>query len=359
MKVSEKNAQCAESTSNDPRWAAVVAHDARADGSFFYSVRTTGLYCRPSCAARPPRPETVAFHVSITEAERAGFRACKRCKPDQPPLLLQHAVKVTAACRTIEQADTAPSLAQLARTAGVSPFHFHRVCKTVAGVTPKQYADQHRGSRVREQLNHGGSVTQAIFDAGFNASSRFYVSASQLLGMTPCRFRRGGAESDIHFAVAQCSLGAIVVAQSERGVCASLMGDDADELVSEMQDRFPKANLMGSDNSYQRLIAQVIGFVAALATGRDLPLDARGTAFQQRVWQALREIPLDCTASYSDISRRIGAPKTARAVGQACAVNALAVAISCHRAVRNDGEISGHRWGAERKRALLTRESAT
>lgn len=359
MKVSRKNALRAESTLKDPRWASVVSRDARADGSFFYSVCTTGVYCRPSCSARLPRPENVAFHTSINEAENAGFRPCKRCKPDQPSLLQQHAVRITAACRAIEQAQTAPTLAQLASTAGMSPFHFHRVFKTAAGVTPKQYADQHRANRIRDQLSRGGSVTEAIFDAGFNASSRFYESASQLLGMTPSGLRRGGAGSKIHFALAQCSLGAILVAQSERGVCAILLGDDADGLVRDLQDRFPNANLLGSDEGYERLIAQVIGFVEAPSTGLDLPLDVRGTAFQQRVWQALREIPPGSTASYSDIARRIGAPKAARAVAQACAANALAVVIPCHRVVRNDGGISGYRWGVERKRALLTREAKT
>ncbi len=357
MKVSEKNARLAESTLNDARWAVVAAHDARADGTFFYSVRTTGVYCRPSCAARPPRPENVAFHASANDAERAGFRPCKRCKPDQPSLLNQHVAKVTAACRTIEQAETTPSLDQLANDAKLSSFHFHRVFKTVTGVTPKQYADQHRASRIRHELSRGGSITNAIFDAGYNASSRFYESAGQLLGMTPSSYRRGGADSNIHFAIAQCSLGAILVAQSERGVCAILLDDDPDALVQDLQERFPKANLIGSDHDYEQRVAQIIGFVEAPATGLDLPLDVRGTAFQQRVWQALREIPPGATASYSDIARRIGSPKAARAVAQACAANTLAVAIPCHRVVRNDGGLSGYRWGVERKRALLEREA--
>ncbi|MEP7184481.1 MAG: bifunctional DNA-binding transcriptional regulator/O6-methylguanine-DNA methyltransferase Ada [Rhodanobacter sp.] len=357
MKVSEQNALLAATTLRDPRWAAVRAHDAHADGTFFYSVRTTGVYCRPGCAARSPRPENVQFHASVTDAERAGFRPCKRCKPDQPSLLEQHAVKVTAACRAIEQAETAPLLEQLASVARLSPFHFHRVFKAATGVTPKQYADQHRASRVRDGLSRGGNVTDAIFDAGYNASSRFYESADQLLGMTPSSYRLGGANSDIHFAIAQCSLGAILVAQSKRGVCAILLGDDADALARDLQDRFPKANLIGGDHDYEQLIAQVIGFVEAPSTGLDLPLDVRGTAFQQRVWQALRQIPPGATVSYSEVARRIGLPKAARAVAQACAANTLAVAIPCHRVVRNDGGLSGYRWGVERKRALLQREA--
>jgi AraC family transcriptional regulator of adaptative response/methylated-DNA-[protein]-cysteine methyltransferase len=357
MKVSEKNARLAAATLNDPRWAAVAARDTRADGTFFYSVRTTGVYCRPSCAARLPRPENVMLHASIADAERAGFRSCKRCKPDQPSLIDRHAIGVTAACRAIEQAEMAPSLDQLAKDAGLSPFHFHRVFKTVTGVTPKQYADQHRASRVRHALSRAANVTDAIFDAGYNASSRFYESADQLLGMTPSSYRRGGANSDIHFAIAQCSLGAILVAQSARGVCAILLGDDPDALVRDLQDRLPRANLIGGDHNYEQLIAQVIGFVEAPASGLDLPLDVRGTAFQQRVWRALREISPGATASYSEIAQRIGSPKAVRAVAKACAANTLAVAIPCHRVVRKDGGLSGYRWGVERKRALLKRES--
>jgi AraC family transcriptional regulator of adaptative response/methylated-DNA-[protein]-cysteine methyltransferase len=357
MKTSDKQTVLAATTVADPRWAAVQARDARADGSFFYSVKTTGVYCRPSCAARPARPENVAFHATAAEAERAGFRPCKRCKPDQPSLAEQHAALVTAACRLIEQAETTPTLEQLAKPTGLSPFHFHRVFKAVTGVTPKQYATAHRSRRVRNELERGASVTEAIFDAGYNASSRFYETANQVLGMTPSSYRAGGADSEIRFAIGECSLGAILVAQSERGVCAILLGDDPDALARDLQDRFPKARLIGGDRDYEQLVAQVVGFIEAPAIGLDLPLDVRGTAFQQRVWQALREIPAGSTASYSEIARRIGAPSAARAVAQACAGNMLAVAIPCHRVVRNDGGLSGYRWGVQRKRALLEREA--
>ena len=356
MKTPEKQAARA-ATLADPRWLAVQARDAHADGSFFYSVRSTGVYCRPSCAARPARPENVAFHATAAEAERAGFRPCKRCRPDQPSLAQQQAAIVTAACRLIEQAETAPMLEQLAQPSGLSPFHFHRVFKAVTGVTPKQYATAHRSRRVRSGLRRGHTVTAAIFDAGYNASSRFYETADQVLGMTPSSYRTGGADSEIRFAIGECSLGAILVAQSARGVCAILLGDDPDALARELQDRFPRARLIGGDRDYERLVAQVVGFVEAPALGLDLPLDVRGTAFQQRVWQALREIPVGSTASYSEIARRIGAPKASRAVAQACAGNMLAVAIPCHRVVRNDGDLSGYRWGVPRKRALLEREA--
>jgi AraC family transcriptional regulator of adaptative response/methylated-DNA-[protein]-cysteine methyltransferase len=231
------------------------------------------------------------------------------------------------------------------------------VFKAVAGVTPKQYATAHRNRRVRSGLERSHTVTEAIFDAGYNASSRFYETANEVLGMTPSRYRAGGADSEIRFAIGACSLGAILVAQSARGVCAILLGDDPDALARELQDRFPRARLIGGDRDYERLVAQVVGFVEAPALGLDLPLDVRGTAFQQRVWQALREIPVGSTASYSEIARRIGAPKASRAVAQACAGNMLAVAIPCHRVVRNDGDLSGYRWGVPRKRALLEREA--
>jgi AraC family transcriptional regulator of adaptative response/methylated-DNA-[protein]-cysteine methyltransferase len=357
MKTADKIAEQAAATLSDPRWAALQARDAGADGSFFYSVRTTGVYCRPSCAARPARPENVAFHDSAAAAERAGFRPCKRCKPDQLSLQEQHAAMVTAACRLIENAETAPTLEQLAKPTGLSPFHFHRIFKAIAGVTPKQYATAHRASRVRSELGRGSSVTEAIFDAGYNASSRFYESSNQLLGMTPSSYRAGGVDHDIRFAIGECSLGAILVAQSQRGVCAILFGDDPDTLARDLQDRFPRANLIGGDRAFEQLVATVVGFVEAPALGLDLPLDVRGTAFQQRVWRALRDIPAGATVSYSEIAQRIGSPRAVRAVAGACAANMLAVAIPCHRVVRNDGGLSGYRWGVERKRALLAREA--
>lgn len=358
MKASVKNLELAATISNDPRWAAVQSHDARADGRFFYSVRTTGVYCRPSCASRPARPENVAFHATAAEAERAGFRPCRRCKPDQPSMSEQHAARITQACRRIETAETAPTLEQLAKQAGLSSFHFHRVFKAVTGLTPKQYATAHRARRVRSELDRSDTVTSAIYDAGYGSNSRFYETANRVLGMTPSSYRAGGIDNDIHFAIGECSLGAILVAQSQRGVCAILLGDDPELLVRDLQDRFPKANLIGADHAFEQQVAQVVGFVEAPAIGLDLPLDVRGTAFQQRVWQALRDIPAGSTASYSEIAQRIGSPRAVRAVAQACAANTLAVAIPCHRVVRNDGALSGYRWGVQRKRALLDREAS-
>ncbi len=347
----------AAATSNDPRWARVTARDASADGQFFYSVRSTGVYCRPSCGARPARPENVAFHLTTADAEAAGFRACKRCKPDQPPLAEQHATLVARLCKRIELADIAPTLDQLAIEAGISSFHLHRVFKAVTGLTPLAYAAAHRGKRVRSELDRAGTVTDAIFEAGYNSNGRFYAEADGLLGMTPTAFRAGGRDTEIRFAIGQCTLGAILVAASARGICAILLGDDPDALARDLQDRFPQAALVGADADFERTVAQVVGLVEAPRLGHDLPLDVRGTAFQQRVWQALRQIPAGETASYAEVAKRIGAPTSMRAVAQACGANALAVAIPCHRVVRSDGALSGYRWGVERKRSLLDREA--
>ena len=340
------------------RWAAVIAKDRAADGEFFYSVRTTGVYCRPSCAARPARRENVAFHPSAGEAEAAGFRPCKRCRPDQPPMAERQAAMVAEACRAIEGAEEAPDLETLAAQAGISPFHFHRVFKSVAGVTPKAYASAHRAGRVREALATSGTVTEAIYDAGFNSGGRFYAQSAQVLGMTPTRFRAGGEAAVIKFAIGECSLGSILVAATDKGICAILLGDDPDALARDLQDRFNRAELVGGDGEFEALVAQVVGFVEQPGRGLDLPLDVRGTAFQQRVWQALREIPVGETAGYAQIAEKIGSPRAVRAVAQACAANAIAVAIPCHRVVRTDGALSGYRWGVERKRALLNREAA-
>lgn len=343
----------------DPRWAAILARDPEADALFVYGVKTTGVYCRPSSASRLPRPENVEFFDTAQKAEAAGYRPSKRAAGDQTQRAAHHARLVADACRQIEQADTAPGLQQLAQHAGLSPFHFHRVFKSVTGLTPKGYASAHRSRKIRDGLKDQRSVTDALYDAGFNSNSRFYESANQLLGMRPSDYKAGGTNNAIRFAVGQCSLGAILVAQSHRGVCAILLGDDPDKLVRDLQDQFPKADIIGADRDFEQLIAQVVGFIEAPALGLDLPLDLRGTAFQERVWRALRDIPPGSTASYAQIAQRIGAPQSFRAVAQACGANSLAVAIPCHRVVRSDGELSGYRWGVERKRQLLERESPT
>jgi AraC family transcriptional regulator of adaptative response/methylated-DNA-[protein]-cysteine methyltransferase len=357
MNALAKKERLAAETVNDPRWASVVTRDPEADGKFYYTVKTTGVYCRPTCAARPARPENVSFYPTREEAEKAGFRPCKRCQPNRPSLVERYAAKVTQACRIIEELESAPSLEALAKQVGMSDYHFHRIFKQIIGLTPRQYAATQREKRIRGELARGSAVTDAIFDAGYNSSSRFYEKSNKILGMTPSSYRAGGTKVEIRFAIGECSLGSILIAQSDRGICAILLGDDPDKLVRDLQDSFPRANLIGGDVNFEQLVARVVGFIEAPGIGLDLPLDVRGTVFQQRVWQALREIPAGQTASYTEIAKRIGSPTAVRAVAQACATNKLAVAIPCHRVVRNDGALAGYRWGVERKRTLLEKET--
>ena len=342
-------------SATDPRWAAVLARDARADGRFVYGVRTTGVWCHPSSPTRRPRPENVEFFDSPAAAEAAGYRPSRRTAPDG-----EHAARVAAACARIEACvqagEPAPGLHALADAAGLSPFHFHRVFKAATGQTPAAWARARRAAALRQALPRSARVTDAVYDAGFGAASRFYAQADAALGMAPGAFRAGGRGQRIRFAVAQCALGAILVAESARGLCAIALGDEPEPLVRQLQDQFPQAQLVGGDAAFERHVAQVIGFVEQPRIGLELPLDVRGTAFQQRVWQALRQVPAGSTVSYADIARRIGQPRATRAVARACAANTLAVAIPCHRVVRSDGALSGYRWGVERKAQLLGRE---
>jgi len=343
---------------DDARWEAVLARDTDAGGQFVYAVRTTGVYCRPGSCARLPRRENVEFFATAEAAEAAGYRPSRRIGSDRDSLAARRAALVAQACRWIESADTPPGLEELAAQAGMSLFHFHRLFKAETGLTPKSYASAYRARRLRQELGASrSSVTDAIYEAGFNSNSRFYEASDRLLGMRARDYRAGGAGTAIRFAVGQCSLGAILVAQSQRGICAILLGDDPEALVRDLQDQFPLARLIGGDAGFEQLVAQVVGFVEAPAIGLNLPLDVRGTAFQERVWQALREIPPGRTASYAEIAQRIGAPRAVRAVAQACGANRLAVAIPCHRVIRRDGDVSGYRWGVDRKRELLKREA--
>ena len=345
-------------TEADLRWRAVLNRDASADGEFVYAVRTTGIYCRPSCPSRRAKPQNVTFFAACEDAEVAGYRACRRCAPNALSLREKNAAAVAQACRLIEQSETLPKLDDLAASVDMSPFHFHRQFKAMTGLTPKTYGAAQRAKRIRDELtDKEQNVTQAIYGAGFNSNSRFYENSNKVLGMTPTVFKKGGQDADITFAVGQCSLGAILVARSDKGVCAILLGDDPNGLAHDLQDRFPNANLIGGDAAFEGLVAKVVGFVEAPGIGLDLPLDMRGTAFQQRVWQALQKIPVGQTASYATIARRIGEPKSVRAVAAACGANKIAVVIPCHRVVRSDGALSGYRWGVARKRALLKKES--
>jgi AraC family transcriptional regulator of adaptative response/methylated-DNA-[protein]-cysteine methyltransferase len=343
--------------SDDPRWARLVARDRSADGQFWYSVATTGVYCRPSCPSRTANPKNVQLHDTLEDAKATGFRPCKRCNPDGLSVDAENAALVARSCRLIETSEEEPSLNDLASAVGRSPSHFHRLFKATTGLTPKDYADAHRATRIREGLMNSHSVTEAIYDAGFNSSGRFYEKSTDMLGMTPTQYRSGGANEEIRFAVGESSLGALLVASSKKGIAAILLGGDPDKLVRELQDRFPKAKLIGADQEYEALVARVVGFIEAPDQGLDLPLDIRGTAFQQRVWRALQDIPAGRTVSYAEIARRIGSPKAVRAVAGACAANNIAVAIPCHRVVRNDGSLSGYAWGVERKRALIAKEA--
>ena len=340
------------------RWDALRRRDPAADGHFLYSVATTGVYCHPSCAARPARPENVAFFATRAEAERAGFRPCKRCCPDQPPRAAREAALAAAACRQIEAAEEAPSLAALADAAGCSPHHFHRLFRRVVGVTPKAYADAHRQRRVQDDLGAGSGVTEAIYAAGFNSSGRFYEAADGMLGMAPSRYRAGGAGEAVSYAVGRCSLGCVLVAAAGRGVCAILLGDDPAALVADLRARFPRATLGPAEADFAGVVAAVVRLVddPAAAGGPPLPLDIRGTAFQRRVWETLRQIQPGETASYAEVAARIGAPRAVRAVAAACGANKLAVAVPCHRVVAANGGLAGYRWGVARKRALLERE---
>jgi AraC family transcriptional regulator of adaptative response/methylated-DNA-[protein]-cysteine methyltransferase len=346
------------SVADDPRWARIVARDKSADGLLWYSVSTTGIYCRPSCPSRTANPRNVSLHDTIASARATGFRPCKRCNPDGQSLDSENASLVAKACRTIEESEDEPSLEELSAAVDRSPSYFHRVFKASTGLTPKAYAAATRAKKIREGLESGNSVTEAIYDAGFNSSGRFYEKSTGMLGMTPTQYRAGGANEELKFAIGQSQLGAILVASSNKGVAAILLGDDPDALVRNLQDRFPKAKLIGMDREYEALISRVCGFVENPGVGLDLPLDVRGTAFQRRVWQALQDIPVGARVTYSEIARRLGSPGASRAVAGACAANNIAVAIPCHRVVRHDGALSGYAWGVERKRALLNSESS-
>jgi AraC family transcriptional regulator of adaptative response/methylated-DNA-[protein]-cysteine methyltransferase len=356
--LAEPRGPSSPSVADDPRWARIVARDKTADGHLWYSVMTTGIYCRPSCPSRTANAKNVQLHDSLEAARATGFRPCKRCNPDGLSADAENAALVAKVCRIIEESEEESSLEDLSRAVGRSPSYFHRMFKAATGVTPKEYATAHRATKVRHGLASGSSVTEAIYDAGFNSSGRFYEKSTNMLGMTPSQYRAGGANENIKFAVGQTSLGAILVASTPKGVAAILLGDDPDELVRDLQDRFPKAHLIGADQDYEVLVARVVGLVEAPKIGLNLPLDVRGTAFQERVWKALQEIPAGATVSYAEIARRIGDPKSVRAVAGACAANNLAIAIPCHRVVRNDGALSGYAWGIDRKRALINREAA-
>lgn len=340
----------------EQRWQAVVRRDAQADDEFVYAVRTTGVYCRPSCPSRAAKRENVTFYETGELAAAAGYRPCKRCRPDAPSQQQTRSVLVRQACQTIERSATPPSLAQLAQQAGMSPYHFQRIFKTVAGLSPKAYHKALQARRVTASLQSAPSVTAAIYEAGFNSSGRFYEAAPAFLGMPPGSYRKGGAGEHIRYTVEPCVLGWVVVAATRKGLCAIEFGDVPQTLAEGIRARFPQAQFEPADEAFKRWVVQVLDYLEQPRGVLDLPLDVQGTVFQHRVWQALQAIPAGQTASYGEIAARIGQPKAHRAVAHACACNLVAVAIPCHRAVRADGSLAGYRWGVARKSELLLRE---
>ena len=341
---------------DDRRWQAVCERDTRADGQFVFAVLTTGICCRPSCRSRRARRENVRFFADVASAVAAGFRPCKRCQPDKDDPQQQRVDKVAQACRLLEQ-DAPLTLEALAHQLAVSPFHFHRLFKSVTGMTPKGWQQAWRARRLREALEQGSTVTRAALAAGFPDSSSYYRQADAALGMTASQFRRGGTTTVVTWTTGDCTLGRCLVAHSERGVCAVLPGDNDAVLLDDLRRRFPNAELREGDPEFRRQMAEIFAHLDDSRRPVSLPLDLQGTAFQLQVWQALRQIPVGETRSYRQVAEQMGQPRAVRAVAGACAANTLAVIVPCHRVVREDGALSGYRWGIERKAQLLAREA--
>jgi AraC family transcriptional regulator of adaptative response/methylated-DNA-[protein]-cysteine methyltransferase len=340
---------------DDERFDAFVRRDAGWRSAFVIGVKTTGVYCRAGCPARAPRRENVVFFDTAEQARTAGLRACLRCRPDEDRAA--HAARIEAACRAIEAAETAPTLERLAAEAGVSPYHFHRLFKAQTGVTPAAYAAHVKDQRAKAALAGGASVTEAVYEAGYGSASRFYDRAKDRFGMAPKTFRKGATGERIRFATAPCSLGHVLVAATEKGLCSVELGDDPESLTAAFRERFAHAEAMEADADLGGMVASVVALIEQPRVGAaDLPLDVRGTAFQQRVWEALRRIPAGEVWTYARLAEAIGAPKAVRAVGAACGANPVALVTPCHRVIGKSGKLTGYRWGVGRKRALLERE---
>jgi len=338
------------------RWQTISKREKTVEQPFYYAVKTTGIFCRPGCASRLPNRDNVEFFDSCEEAQQAGYRPCRRCRPQGLSAEEEKEAMIVRACRAMDQSETPLKLADLAAQSGLSPGHFHRLFKRMVGVTPKEYAAMGQLQRFRVSLKKGQTVTEAIYEAGYSSTSRVYETSQQRLAMAPKVYRSGGEGLAIEYAVGQCFLGLVLVAATEQGICAIEFGDDQASLKEQLKEDFPKARLHEAGPDFTLLVDGVIACIETAETSCTLPLDIQGTAFQQRVWHALRQIPPGSTASYAEIAKCIGQPDAARAVARACAGNRLAVAIPCHRVVRSDGGISGYRWGVERKRLLLDRE---
>jgi len=341
------------------QWQSVLARDVEADGAFVYAVRTTGIYCRPTCPSRRARRENVTFFAMPEAAEQAGFRACRRCHPEQVAIRDPQVDIVQRVCRAIAaNPEEPPTLAGLSADVGLSPFHMQRTFKRVMGITPRQYTDACRIDRLKGELRKGEAVTSALYGAGYGSPSRLYERAPAQLGMTPAVYRRGGAGMQIHYTVVPCPLGLLLVAATERGLCAITLGDTDDALADGLTKEYPAANVTRDASGLDTAVEAIIRHLHGQKPHLDLPLDVQATAFQWRVWEALQAIPYGSTRSYSEIARVIGQPTAARAVAQACATNRVALAIPCHRVVRESGDLGGYRWGIERKRTLLAHEQA-
>jgi AraC family transcriptional regulator of adaptative response/methylated-DNA-[protein]-cysteine methyltransferase len=337
----------------------VLARDAARDGTFVYAVRSTGIYCRPSCPAPPPRREQVVFYPVPETAEQAGFRPCRRCRPETATARDPHVERVRSACRSIEaQLEEPLTLAALAERVGLSPFHLQRTFKRITGITPRQYAEACRLGQLKARLKTRRTVTMALYEVGYGSSSRLYERAAGHLGMTPATYQRGGRDTCIRYTLADCPLGRLLLAGTERGICAVSLGDSDAELEAVLRSEYPAAEIVRADDALRPWFEELLEHLRGQQPHLDLPLDVQATAFQWRVWQELRKIPYGSTRSYSEIARALGQPTATRAVARACATNPVSVIIPCHRVVREDGGLGGYRWGLERKRQLLDREQA-
>jgi AraC family transcriptional regulator, regulatory protein of adaptative response / methylated-DNA-[protein]-cysteine methyltransferase len=337
-------------------WDAVAGRDRSMDGVFLYAVRSTGVYCRPSCPSRRPRPENVVFFRTREAAEQAGFRACKRCKPDAPCASNPNSELVEKVCRYIDAHPEGPAtLEALSRAIGLSPFHLQRTFKALTGITPRAYADSRRLQALKAGLRDGHSVTRSLYDAGYGSSSRLYERASSKLGMTPARYGKQGSGIAIRYTIAKTPIGRMLLAATSKGVCSVQFGESDGTLESDLRREYPRAEISRSDKDLAKWVQAIQGRIRGDAA-KALPLDIRATAFQRLVWEQLRGIPYGSTSSYGEVAKRIGRPKAARAVARACATNPVAVAIPCHRVVRENGDPGGYRWGIQRKRKLLALE---
>lgn len=343
---------------DEERWQAVLCRDSAADGLFFYAVRTTGIYCRTVCPARRGHRKNVLFFDSSSQAEAVGFQPCLRCRPNDVGIQQGQADIIARICRLIENSDQALSLKELAAGSGLSTSYLCRIFKQQTGVTPAEYMRAKREKKVRSELLKSQSITQAIYQSGYSSRGRFYENSAKTLGMTPQRDRNGGTGLTVRFAVGECWLGTILVAATEQGICAVWLGSDPQSLLDELQRQYSNATILGGDSTFETWVAQIVGFISDPGSGLDLPFDIRGTAFQIQVWNALREIPVGTTVTYSEIAEKIGRADAVRAVASACAANSVAVIIPCHRVVRIGRALAGYRWGIERKKGLLQHEKA-